>query len=430
MSTGPADVVVIGAGMAGLSAAGRLAAAGLRGVVLEARDRVGGRVHTLHLPDWPVPVEAGAEFVHGDSPAVWDPIRAAGLQTTEFEDRHWHIPDGKPEPLDFDAAWGPIAARLAELSDEEMPFAAFLRERCPDLSDADRNLAVAFAEGFNAADAERLSTRSLSESEAIGAASRVGGGYGRLAEWLHDRLAARAVEVRLSTVVTAIRWEPGRVEVESTSPDGPSTLRAAAAVVTIPPAVLRVPPGGPGAVRFDPDPPGKRAAWDALPMGSVVKAVLRFREPFWADAAAELAYLHTPAGPFQVWWTTRPVESAVLTGWAGGPLADRLTGLGERAVLEGALDQLAGCFRTERDRLAELLADGRVFEWQTDPFTRGAYSYAPVGGEDVVQRLAEPVAGTLFFAGEATDARLTSTVAGAIASGHRAAEEVLAARDG
>src|SRR5205814_9978488 len=96
MTGGPTDVVVIGAGLAGLAAAGRLSAAGVRVAVLEARDRVGGRVHTLRAPGWPVPIEAGAEFVHGESPAVWDAIRAAGLATDEVEDRHWHAPDGRP----------------------------------------------------------------------------------------------------------------------------------------------------------------------------------------------------------------------------------------------------------------------------------------------------------------------------------------------
>jgi monoamine oxidase len=428
------DVVVIGAGMAGLSAAARLCAAGVRVVVLEARDRVGGRVHTLRPLGWPVPVEAGAEFIHGESPAVWDAIRAAGLATDEVEDRHWHAPNGRPEPLDFETAWEPIAAALAEPSEADLSFAAFLRERCPDMPAADRALAIAYAEGFNAADAERLSTHWLKESDAAvgqggGPPSRIHDGYDRLAKWLQDQLDPRTVELRLNTPVTAIHWEPERVEVGTTSPEGLTTIRAPAAVVTLPPGVLRTPPGTPGAVRFSPDLSEKRAASDVLPMGSVVKGVLRFREPFWTDAGApDLAFLHTPDGPFQVWWTTRPAESAILTGWAGGPHADRLTGLDSRVVLDHALTQLPRSFPLGRDRLAELLDDWRVFEWQTDRFTRGAYISVPVGGHDTVRRLAEPVAGTLFFAGEATDARLCGTVAGAIASGLRAADEVLAGR--
>src|SRR5262249_37327060 len=160
--------------------------------------------------------------------------------------------------------------------------------------------------------------------------------------------------------------------VECTSPAGKATLRAGAAVMTLSPGVLRARPGTPGAVRFVPDLPEKRAAWGMLPMGSVVKVALRFREPFWFDSEPELTFLHTPPGPFEIWWTTSPLRSGVLTGWAGGPHAERLTALAPRAVLELALSALPRCFPLGRERLAELLDDWRVFEWQSEPFTRGA----------------------------------------------------------
>jgi monoamine oxidase len=265
--------------------------------------------------------------------------------------------------------------------------------------------------------------------EDSGAPSRPRGGYGRLAVWFRDQLDARLGEVRLGTVVTAIRWEQGRVAVTATTGQAVTEFRAGAAVITLPLGVLQAPPGQPGAVRFDPDPPGKRQAWAALAMGPVVKLVLRFREPFWAASTAlDLGFLHIPAGPLQAWWTGRAGGPAVLTGWAGGPAAAALSGLDPRAVLDRALAQLAGTFPIGRERLTGLLEDWRVFDWQADPFTRGAYSYVPVGGHEWVRRLAEPVAGTLFFAGEATDYLLAGTVAGAIASGERAAGEVLAAR--
>lgn len=427
MARETAGVVVIGAGVAGLSCARRLSADGQRVTILEARDRIGGRVHTIREPGWPVPVEAGAEFVHGKSPAVQN----SGLATDEVEDRHWHAPDGRPRPIDFAAVWDPVADRLGRLTGEDPPFAEFLRDRCPDLRPADRAQAIAYAEGFNAADARRLSARWLARSEAAvgqeAGARRIRAGYDRLADWLLAGADPQTTDVRLSTAVTAVRWEPGRVEIDTATG---REFRAAAAVITLPLGVLRVPPDAPGAVRFDPDPPDKRDAWSALAVGSVVKAVLRFREPFWAAAGVpELSFLHTPEGPFQVWWTTRPVESTVLTGWSGGPPAERLTGLDPRAVLDMALGQLSRSFPVGRERLAGMLVDWRVFEWQTDPFARGAYSYVPAGGLGHVRQLAEPVAGTLFFAGEATDERLAGTVGGAIASGERAAGEVLAARE-
>src|SRR5436305_13466012 len=122
-----ADVVVIGAGLAGLTAARRLAAAGLRVTVLEARDRVGGRVHTLREPGCPVPVEAGAEFVHGDPPELWDEITAAGLATDEIDDPPALAAGGPPAPLGFDAAWGPAPARRGALHYDALTFAQVLR---------------------------------------------------------------------------------------------------------------------------------------------------------------------------------------------------------------------------------------------------------------------------------------------------------------
>ena len=143
----------------------------------------------------------------------------------------------------------------------------------------DRALATGYAEGFNAADAARLSARWLRESEASlgeagGVPARLRDGYDRLTEWLLSGLTAGPTEVRLNTVAAAVRWQPGRVEVDANSAGGAETHAAAAAVVTLPLGVLRAPAGGPGAVAFDPDPPGKRAAWSALPMGPVVKVVL------------------------------------------------------------------------------------------------------------------------------------------------------------
>jgi monoamine oxidase len=428
-------VVVIGAGLAGLAAARALAGAGLRVVVLEARERVGGRVYTLREPGWPAPVEAGAEFVHGHPPALWAALRAAGLETEAVPDRHWHAPAGRPEPLDFEQGWAPVAARLESLPPEDLSFADFLRLRCADLPAADRAQAVAYVEGFNPADAARLSTHWVRDTEATvgeesGAPSRLPGGYDRLAWWLADQLGPRQGEIRLRTLVTAVGWQPGTVAVTAaTAGGGPTEFHARAAVVTLPLGVLQAPPGAAGGVRFDPDPPGKREAYSGLSMGPVAKLALRFREPFWAAATApDLGFLHVGAGPMQVWWSAGPRGPAVLTGWAGGPAAAALSGLEGQALLDRALEQLARAFSTASGRLAALLEDWRAFDWQADPFARGAYSYVPVGGRERVRALAEPVGGTLFFAGEATEYLLAGTVAGALASGERAAAEVLASR--
>jgi monoamine oxidase len=184
-------------------------------------------------------------------------------------------------------------------------------------------------------------------------------------------------------------------------------------------------------VQFVPDFPQKWKSSEPLKVGSVVKLVLRFREAFWEAAGFEdLGFLHAPGELFQTWWTNSPMRSTILTGWVGGPAVSRLSGLTATEIVNRALDSLARILSVDRRRLASLLEATHLADWQDDPFARGAYSYVGVGGSRAATALAEPVADTLFFAGEATHDRLSGTVAGAIASGYRAADEVLQSKLG
>ena len=117
------------------------------------------------------------------------------------------------------------------------------------------------------------------------------------------------------------------------------------------------------------------------------------------------------------------MRAPILTAWAGGHAADRL--LAEGAPAERALDSLATAFGLKRREIDRLVDSAHMHDWQADPFSRGAYSYAAVGGKNAHTALGRPISSTLFFAGEATSGDQTGTVAGAIASGKRAAREVL-----
>src|SRR5438105_13339033 len=136
------DTVVIGAGAAGLAAANRLSAAGQTVTVIEARERIGGRVHTLRLAGWQVPVEAGAEFIHGQPEETWNAVRAAGLAAYEVSESHWYSPDGRPRPLEFDKVWETIFGRLEQVASEDLSFADFLRQQCSDLTAEERAQAM------------------------------------------------------------------------------------------------------------------------------------------------------------------------------------------------------------------------------------------------------------------------------------------------
>jgi 2-polyprenyl-6-methoxyphenol hydroxylase-like FAD-dependent oxidoreductase len=192
------DILIIGAGFAGLTAARQLAAAGLRVRILEARVRAGGRVHTLEDSGWPRPIEAGAEFVHGSVPELDDQIRRAGLEAVEIEDRHILAVDGRLEPLSFDAIWQPIVERLKRREGSDVAFADFLAG-C-ELSPRDRTLARSYVEGFNAADEREVSARWLCRIEQDGGAAggtvrRLLGPYSRIVDSLVMEARDLGVEI-------------------------------------------------------------------------------------------------------------------------------------------------------------------------------------------------------------------------------------------
>jgi monoamine oxidase len=179
----------------------------------------------------------------------------------------------------------------------------------------------------------------------------------------------------------------------------------------------------PDAIRFTPELREKQRALDRIEVGHVVKIILRFRQRFWDD----FNFVHANDAPFPTWWTAAPARAPLMTGWAGGHAADRLLAEGGNAIVERGVESLASILNIPRRRVASQLDAGYVHDWQADPFSRGAYSYAGVGGSNAFRALGKPVAGTLFFAGEATSDQ-TGTVAGAIASGRRAARQILGPR--
>jgi monoamine oxidase len=229
-------------------------------------------------------------------------------------------------------------------------------------------------------------------------------------------------------VAEEVHWERGRVRVECSSPAGSrlGTIAATSLVVTLPVGVLQAPAGTPGAVRFDPPlPRGHQRALDLLAMGQVVKLTLRFRERPWPPT---VGFLRAPGEAVPTWWTAQPFDEPHIVGWCGGPRAAELLALGESHVLERGLVSLARVLGVSRSRIERDLAAWWMHDWSGDPFSRGAYAFARVGGARAGPRLSAAVGGTLFFAGEATcDAQEAGTVHGAIASGRRAARRILAA---
>jgi monoamine oxidase len=442
------DVVVIGAGAAGLAAAETLARAKVTVRVLEARPRIGGRVDTRHPPGWPMPVDLGAEFVQGKAKTLLSRVRKAGLRVRPTGQRRLTLKDGRltdAEPL-LETALAQVAALHGDVPVEQ---ALEDLERGKELPAEERALTRNYVEGYYAADVTRASAEAIGTLERASRAlhgdeaARIEGGYGGVLESIRASMEKRAPPdaLRLSTVVTEVRWSVGRVMVESRKGTGVSLprLEARAAVVTIPLGVLRAPAGAAGAIRFAPRLHDVERAAATMVQGPIFKLVLRFRDAFWRSGTPTahharlrgLGFALLPTAPVPTWWTTEPVESGVLTGWAGGPVAQELSALPPDARRGRALDSLERLFGTPRATLEELLDDELIHDWQADPYARGGYAVTQVGGLGAARALARPVADTLFFAGEHTHTEgQAGTVHGALETGERAARECLQALRG
>lgn len=443
--TSTSDVIIIGAGISGLAAARDLRAAGLRVQVLEARGRVGGRIHTVNGGRAGVPLELGAEFIHKATAEVEELLDTAGIVTCGVTDEHWyHGPDGIYEPENFWARLEPLLRGALGDPPSDLSFAEFAAVHCRTAElDAAALLARKYIEGFHGARVGSIGIRGLLETEQAGDLDqepqyRVFGGQGRLVRWLYDTLLGCGAAVHLNARVRAVRWRRGRVDVGAeVGPNGAArSFTAPRAVVTLPLGVLRSPPGDTGAVRFSPPLRDKRDALNGLEPAHVVKLAVRFRRRFWETARfrgaqpaagpAGLAFVHGEDERLPTWWTSLPIRAPILSGWAGGPAAEALAGHPRRELLNYAAAALAGLFEMAPGEVVEEVEELRFHDWISDPFSRCAYSYTAVGGAGAQAHLARPLHETLFFAGEATAGEgQHGTVHGALASGRRAAREVL-----
>ncbi len=427
------DVAVVGAGAAGLACARELRRQGFRVAVFEARGRIGGRILTHHDERVPLSVELGAEFIHGEAAETHRVLAEMGLAACDVGGDHRQAGRARLRPAgDF---WRQVDRVLQRIDAKEPDesFAAFLARRPGGRSLARaRTAARAFVQGFHAADVNEIGVLSIAPeegeapSESAARAGRIVQGYGQIPHWLARDLGDA---LHLRTQVVEIAWERGQAELRLRRESGAtSCVRARAAVVTVPLGVLKAPVDEPGGLLLRPEPARIRRAVNGLAMGSVVRLVVWFRDFPWqglpGPSLDRLSFLHT-RGPFNVWWTAYPMRSPLAVAWSGGPPAADLSRRGPQEIQDLALRALAENLGISHRRVSSRVLAAWSHDWDGDPFARGAYSYARVGGSKAAAALARPVEGTLFFAGEAADAAgRTGTVEGALATGLRAARQV------
>ncbi|HUF84702.1 MAG TPA: NAD(P)/FAD-dependent oxidoreductase [Acidimicrobiia bacterium] len=417
--TAPADVLVIGAGMAGVTAARECARAGLDVIVVEAQDRVGGRVHTAR--DFcEHPVEQGAEFIHTAEADTWPEVRAAGFETTRCNPADGYLMSigGVRSP----ELWSdPSLARLGDMLTEveqwdgpDVTAAELMAGK--ELEGVARAMADQMLTIHPLGDADQLGLHGLRDDRVVdlerGCDWRVAAGYDAL-----PRHIAEGLDVRLGWEVRAARWSADAVTVTSVAGE---ELTARAAVCTLPVGVLKS-----LAVQFEPDlPASKWRALNGLEMGPVLKILYRFDEAFWPEDLTMLGC----DGPVRLYWTPlygRDDAPAVLTAYVSGHRARALSAMTEANAAAVGLADLDRLFPDARPSRG--VQEYRRIDWCTNRFTRGGYSFVRVGGAGSRAALAAPDTGALFWAGDATSTTtIAAVVHAAYASGRRAAAEVTA----
>ena len=408
------DVIVIGAGAAGLAAAHSLAFAGVSVVVLEARDRIGGRIFTTHDSPSGMPVELGAEFVHVLDPAL------AGFDLCELAGREWCCEaGGLRKSSDLRKNWRDVSRSFkSAIGRTDESFETYLQHS--PFPGRVKASAAAYVEGFHAAPPERVSVQSLAkETEASNQIDgervfRFPNGYDAVPRWFMDD---GNLDIRLNHVVKEIRWRRGGVRVFCSD----ETFEAAHCIVTLPLPLLAN-----GSIRFNPEILHKREAARRLATGHVQKVTFEFDEKIWDSQLSQLGFFQCPEAMFPTWWTTFPDYSHLLTLWVGGPRAEAFFDLTATDVTNFALRTVGGMLRIAESDLRRRIEGVYFHDWVHDRFALGAYSYTPVNAFDARRQLAESVESTLFFAGEATNTQgAHGTVHGAIHTGIIAAAEIV-----
>ncbi|MDO3642542.1 NAD(P)/FAD-dependent oxidoreductase [Mucilaginibacter sp. L3T2-6] len=429
-----ADILIIGAGATGLMAAHVLSSAGKKVAVLEARNRCGGRIHTLHNQLFSKNAELGAEFIHGDLPVTLNLLKEADIEYQSAVEQMMRYRDGKfTEDSGFED-WDKVVDKLARLK-KDISIQDFLDREFPTGEfDELRASVIGFVSGYDTADPARASSFALRDEwqgEDFEAQHRVKGGYGKMIKHLEDMSRRAGAKIYLNAVVKEVSWQPGNVRVAT---DDGALYEASQLLAAMPLGVLQANKNERGAVTFSPAIPGYSSALKQMGFGSILKILLEFSAPFWEDGETakrvganlkDMGFILS-GEIIPTWWTQSPQQSPVLTGWLGGLPAAKQKDTPPEEILQLCLQSIANIFKLSRDELKNKLIAFEVANWTADPFTRGSYAYDTVDAAGARKILSEPVDNTIFFAGEYLyEGPAMGTVEAALTSGLNTAKKII-----
>ncbi len=418
------DILIIGAGAAGLMAAKELSQKGKKVIVLEAKPQAGGRIHTLHNNGFLQPVEAGAEFIHGNLPITLRLLKEAGIKYTKTKGEMVRNMGGKWKETDEPVEdWDELMQKMNDLQ-QDTTLTQFLNAEFADEKyEALRQSALQYAQGFDAVDPDKAGVFALREEwqHEEEDTYRIEGGYVQLINHLLTSCKQQNAVVLFDKPVAFIEWKEGEVTVTTTTKE---TFHAQQVLITVPIGVLAAEECTPNFIQFTPSLPQIQKAAEEIGYGNVIKILFQFSSFLWQKQKDALFFISDQS--IATWWSQRPSGYPLLTGWIAGKKTDELIGKGEEEIKQLALQSLANIFNKNKEELTKWLTACYIVNWQNDVYAKGAYSFNTVTSEEAKKLLNKGIENTLFFGGEGLYSGASGgTVEAALVNGLSVAKKIL-----
>jgi monoamine oxidase len=413
------SVIIIGGGAAGLMAANELANE-YDVTILEAKERLGGRIWSTTLSDLPHTIEAGAEFIHGHQQLTLLLLKHAGIEYQPVKGKMYYKEKGSAhEQNEMIVGWDELLRKMKMVKDD-MTLFDFLHKYFGDDDQADlRRHAINYAEGFDLVDIKKASVQALynewqnEEEENF----RIPAGYKALIDFLRQECIQKGCRILTGKPVIQIDWEKDEVTVYTTDEE---KFWGNKLIVAVPLSILAKTIGE-LAINFTPPLDDHIRAASEIGVGKVIKAVLLFKERFWKK---DLGFAFSDE-IFPTWWTQLPANDLTLTGWAGGSRAEQLKDHTHDELLQKAITSLSAIFDTSKADIKNNLKDAAIFNWQSDELGLQGYSYSTLQSAAARKLLNTSVNDTIFFCGEGLyDGKSPGTVEAALVSGKEVAARV------